>query len=131
MGVIFAFSAQNGAQSGSLSRWAADMVETITGMDISEHVVRKLAHATVYLILAVLISGFLRALRRWNNVVVIVATVLIAAAYAVTDEWHQTFSAGRAPLATDVLIDTCGAIVGGCASALVVFLRSRIQTSAK
>ncbi len=38
--------------------------------------------------------------------------VLLAGLYALTDEFHQTFTAGRTPSGLDVLIDTTGAIVG-------------------
>ena len=34
---------------------------------------------------------------------------LLTVIYAISDEWHQSFVAGRHPQATDVLIDACGA----------------------
>jgi VanZ family protein len=32
--------------------------------------------------------------------------------YAASDEWHQTFIEGRVGCVTDVIIDTCGSILG-------------------
>ena len=32
--------------------------------------------------------------------------------YAISDEFHQSFTPDRTPLATDVCIDSCGVIVG-------------------
>ena len=40
------------------------------------------------------------------------AGLCIAAAYAATDEFHQLFVADRSGLASDVLIDACGAAIG-------------------
>jgi len=72
---------------------------------------RKVAHATEYLILTILliiaitqsgISGkraFLYAL-------------LVCFIYACTDEYHQTFVKGRTGQFTDSLIDTAGGVIG-------------------
>jgi VanZ family protein len=71
--------------------------------------VGKLAHVTEYLILGWLIQRALggRSARRsgWQ-------AWLIALAYAVTDEFHQTFVPGRTPLLTDVMIDSAGTAIG-------------------
>jgi VanZ family protein len=89
-GVIFAFS--------SIPSLGTDLGTWDT-------VGRKLAHAAEYAVLAVLLW---RALRRP------VAAVLIASAYAVTDELHQTFVRGRAGSPVDWAIDTAGAVIGMC-----------------
>jgi hypothetical protein len=39
---------------------------------------------------------------------VVLAAATIAALYAVTDEWHQTFVPGRGGTWVDVVIDCCG-----------------------
>ena len=72
---------------------------------------RKCMHATVYLILSVLI---LFALSRSNKKVShpIKLTIIICFLYAITDEFHQIFIQGRTPQITDVLIDTLGSIIG-------------------
>jgi VanZ family protein len=97
MGVIFFFSAQpqsalNLGQPGYVS---------------------KLAHVAEYAILAWLIQ-FARgkpSWRAWWQV------MLIAVIYAATDEFHQSFSPGRHPRATDVLIDSLGAAIGAALAA--------------
>jgi VanZ family protein len=43
--------------------------------------------------------------------------MLIAVIYAATDEFHQSFSPGRHPRATDVLIDSLGAAIGAALAA--------------
>jgi VanZ family protein len=86
-GVIFAFSAQPDLSSG-LS-W--------------DFPLRKLAHMTEYAILGALL---LRAVARpWP-------AFALAVLYAATDEFHQTFVAGRHGSPVDVCIDAVGAAVG-------------------
>ncbi|MBX9720207.1 MAG: VanZ family protein, partial [Candidatus Obscuribacterales bacterium] len=43
--------------------------------------------------------------------------------YAISDEWHQSFVPGRTALASDVLIDTCGASI----AAVAVFIRNKLS----
>jgi VanZ family protein len=133
MGLIFGLSAQNGDESGGLSAWAAGLIREFTGIPITEHLTRKLAHATEYAILAVLVSGFLHSIRAvrnpadstrdssvdpatrapaWPRWAFVAITVAIVFGYACTDEFHQLFSPGRGALFTDVLIDTAGGLVG-------------------
>jgi VanZ family protein len=87
-GVIFAFSAVPSRGTG-LGTW--------------DLVLRKLAHLSEYALLGLLLA---RAVRRPG------VAVGLAAAYAVTDEVHQTFVAGRHGAPLDVAIDTLGALVG-------------------
>lgn len=78
--------------------------------------VRKSAHLFEYAVLALLI---LRAIKRplrpasnswsWQRAGV---ALLIAAAYAATDEWHQSFVPSRTADLNDVLIDSSGALIG-------------------
>jgi len=51
--------------------------------------------------------------------------LLAAALYGVSDEVHQSFVVGRSPLATDVLIDTLGALLGVLAWRWLVSRRSK------
>jgi VanZ family protein len=74
-----------------------------TGLGTWDTVLRKLAHTAEYAILGGLI---LRAVRSAP------AAVLLASAYAVTDEVHQTFVTGRHGSPLDWLLDTAGAIIG-------------------
>jgi VanZ family protein len=74
-----------------------------TGLGTWDLVLRKLAHTTEYAVLGVLL---LRAKGR-----VSVAFVL-ATLYAVTDELHQSFVAGRHASPLDVAIDAAGVALG-------------------
>jgi len=79
-------------------------------------VIRKGGHVTEYAILAILLGRALRVPRppagprddgqvmRW--------AWLLATAYAVSDEFHQSFHASRQGSALDVLIDSVGALLG-------------------
>jgi VanZ family protein len=72
---------------------------------------RKVEHMVGYAILGSLV---MRALRKAHALALPKAAALaivIAAAYAASDEWHQSFVPGRHPLATDVLVDTAGASI--------------------
>jgi len=74
-----------------------------TGLGVWDLVLRKLAHTAEFAILAILLE---RALRRPA------LALLIASAYAATDEFHQAFVPGRHAKPTDWLIDTAGAAIG-------------------
>ncbi|MBK9053149.1 MAG: VanZ family protein [Chloroflexi bacterium] len=68
-----------------------------------DFVVKKGGHALAYAILAVL------ARRATGNVW---QAVVITVLYAISDETHQLFVAGRNGQPLDVLIDTVGGLVG-------------------
>jgi len=72
---------------------------------------RKIGHFTEYAILAALLWRALRvALISPGNVVVAVLAFLCAAAFATSDEFHQSFVATRTASAHDVAIDCIGAL---------------------
>lgn len=121
---IFRFSEQNGEQSTGLSRSIAlgvlnifgDYSEPLTGEQIVqvlnlEHIIRKLAHFTIYTILGLLLMSLAETFD-FTNKKRLLLSVLIGFLYACLDEFHQSFTPGRTPLFTDVLIDTLGVIVG-------------------
>jgi VanZ family protein len=89
MAIIFAFSSMHG--SGHLPE--------------AEVLLRKLAHVAGYLVLTLL---FLRALRRSGVVAAVPIAMAGALAYAVSDEWHQSFVPGRGATPRDVAIDGIG-----------------------
>jgi VanZ family protein len=74
-----------------------------TGLGTWDAVLRKLAHIAEYAILGGLI---LRAARNTPT------AVLLASAYAATDEVHQAFVTGRHGSPFDWLIDTAAAVLG-------------------
>ena len=74
-----------------------------TGLGGWDLVLRKLAHTAEYAVLGALL---LRAVKRE------VPAVALGIAYAVTDEVHQSFVAGRQGRPLDVLIDAAGVLLG-------------------
>lgn len=73
---------------------------------------RKLAHASVYLVLSLFVNSLIFSLKKYKLRVCNIISVICCFIYAVSDEYHQMFIVGRTGLFTDVLIDTIGAIIG-------------------
>jgi VanZ family protein len=77
-------------------------------------IVRKSAHLGEYAVLALLLlraAIFITSLKR--SLATLYGSVWIAClVVATTDEFHQAFVASRGALATDILIDSGGAILG-------------------
>ena len=105
MAVIFYFSAQPSLDSG---------------LGLIDQIGRKVIHFAEYALLCFLLW---RALETSTNPrrAVLLAFVL-ASAYAVTDEYHQSFVEGRHGTPVDWLIDSAGA----AAAALWLRTRTRI-----
>jgi VanZ family protein len=89
--------------------WAA-LIFTISsvpsldsGLGLWDTVLRKIAHVGEYAVLGALLY---RAVRREP------AAILLGSLYAVTDEVHQSFVAGRHGSPLDWLIDTAGVVLG-------------------
>jgi VanZ family protein len=73
-----------------------------TGLGVWDLVLRKLAHVAEYAVL-----GFLLA-----RAAAPLAAFALGLAYAVTDEVHQAFVAGRQGAPRDVAVDALGLLVG-------------------
>lgn len=72
-------------------------------------IIRKTAHITEYAILFILVANSLKKEGLKHSILVsFVFTVL----YAASDEYHQSFVAGRGPSPMDVVVDTIGASLG-------------------
>ncbi len=137
---IFCMSAEDGETSGSLSQ---SLLGTLVGRIIevlippssglsTEFVIRKCAHMFEFCCLSVSAFLFLREL--WGRILPAGgAGWLWSVLYAATDEWHQTFIAGRAGQLRDVLIDSVGALIGALlamgVAALVRKRRERRKTA--
>lgn len=131
--LIFALSAQPGRASNQLSKFLAvpiaDTLQQLAWQDVRRsilveqvnHGLRKGAHVSVYFILGYGGAWFMQKLvpprRRWSWGVLLFFCI----AFAVLDEYHQLFVAGRTGTLRDVLWDTGGAM-GGMA---VCWWRSR------
>lgn len=73
--------------------------------------VRKLAHMTEYCILAVSLFLPLRFCG-FRGIRLALLTAILCVLFASSDEFHQSFVAGRGPSVLDVLIDSIGALIG-------------------
>lgn len=131
---IFVFSAQNADTSQTLSngllrklKELIALLPSISGQD-AEHDIRKYAHLFEFCMLGVgctLLSGELRQdIRRAlfnSHFGSFIAAWLFCIFYACTDELHQYFVPGRAAQLGDVMLDSCGALIG-CVSVFVIRL---------
>ncbi len=125
MYLIFSFSAQPAVESSqvssSLSEELVGTVARIFGIDMTgesvvrlaaaiEYPVRKAAHMTEYAIMGLLSFAFYQSFGVGKKRYLI--SLLTAAAYAATNEFHQLFVPGRSGRISDVCIDTIGAAIG-------------------
>jgi VanZ family protein len=92
MGVIFLLSAQPSLNSG---------------LGLVDHIGRKIVHFGEYGLLCFLWWRPLRTVTNRRRAVLL--ALVIASAYAATDEFHQTFVEGRHGTPVDWLIDSAGA----------------------
>ena len=84
---------------------------------------RKSAHFVNYFVLGLLLFRALRGPNRGWSLRWALLAVLLAFTYAASDEYHQSFEAGRGPSAMDALLDTAGASTAQ--AILWAFLRTR------
>lgn len=136
MSVIFGFSAEEGAESQSLSDKITIHVVQIINQDYESlslkeqeeffnrvsFCVRKTGHFGEYAILGLLFAALLMTFERIRinkrNMAVLAGAGLWCMLYAVTDEIHQGFVDGRSPKIMDVGID----MLGGTAGAVFLIL---------
>ena len=127
--VLFFFSGQTAAESGRLSGALADFVRGIFPFnrvppDQLEHVLRKLAHFSIFAL-----EGFLLCLALTESfrdkTAGAVLSVIACTGLAAANELHQMFSEGRSCEGRDVLIDTGGALLGVGAALLLLWIIRR------
>ena len=83
---------------------------------------RKCMHATVYLVLVILVINAFNQMHLLTRVNTYLYSIIICFIYACTDEIHQLYVVGRTGQFIDVLIDTIGALLG----CLVFYIGSKI-----
>ncbi|MDD4080839.1 MAG: VanZ family protein [Eubacteriales bacterium] len=103
------FSALPPGVSRAQSGWLTALARRLLGTEVSELLLRKLAHFTEYLLLGVLMGLAIKQLG-WRKRLALAALAL-ALPVAVIDETIQFFS-GRGPSIVDVWIDMAGAAAG-------------------
>ncbi len=122
MGLIFYFSSFNSEKSTKQSKGflyhTLGIVIDFFDKDISleekeiiidklDHPIRKIAHASVYFILGLLVCLALNEYS-FNIKKLLIISFIICFSYACSDEIHQLFISGRSGEIKDVIIDTCG-----------------------
>jgi VanZ family protein len=90
--------------------------------DAIDFVVRKAGHMAAFGILAVLLWRAISYSRKGGAVAVSLALTIL---YAASDEFHQSFTAGRHASPVDVGIDSIGAAIALLALTVWLRLRSR------
>lgn len=125
MALIFFFSAQDAQESSKVSRTVTEKVVEMKNKDATQaektkmvkqmnSKVRKAAHFTLYALLGIsTFEMFCIIFPNKGYAKRMLWAVVLCCVYACSDEVHQFFSDGRAPMLTDVGIDTLGAICGG------------------
>jgi VanZ family protein len=78
-----------------------------SGLGVIDLILRKIVHFATYGLLCLLLWRPLRTVATPRRAILV--AFAIASAYAVTDEWHQTFVEGRHGTPVDWLIDSAGA----------------------
>ncbi len=123
MAIIFNFSNDNGTESTKKSDLVITKIyQVITNAEPSKkqlqniidkyvYPIRKLAHFTEYAVLGILLVNFINEFKILS-IKVIIISVILCMLYAISDEIHQLFSAGRSARILDVFIDTLGSSTG-------------------
>ena len=133
LAVLFGFSSQTASQSNGVSKEVARLLaeklpwlmKKLTLRQLN-HLLRKLAHFTLYFLLGCGLTGLLRA--REKALPVLIA-VPIGALCAALDELHQSLVPGRGPGMRDVILDTCGVMAAvGLILLCIFFSRRRKRT---
>lgn len=126
MFIIFLFSHQphSGQATHSLIEQFLPMITNTTIINIINFIIRKSAHLTEYFILAILTISLLKDYHLTNKKIMII-TLVFCFIYALTDEYHQTFIAGRTGQFKDSLIDTIGAITAIVTYNLITYYNTK------
>lgn len=139
---IFMMSSETSAESSKSSQTVIEKIAQIVVPDFKnlepseksrivdtyQHLVRKTAHFSIYLLLGFMFSGFYDTVFIKSKTVLAVS-LFSSALYASSDEFHQLFVAGRGPQVTDVLLDSFGAFFGIMIYMLLLITVRRIKNA--
>lgn len=133
---ILNFSGQSGVDSAQLSYKVTQKLIIIAGdvadMNLTQeevavytekyhYYVRKLAHFTEYMILAISVA-FPLYVYGMRGIWLMLFAGAFCVGFACLDEYRQSFSLGRTPSKKDVLIDSFGVFVGILITRIVGFI---------
>jgi VanZ family protein len=111
---VFGLSNQNGEASGNLSMKVANFFahgDTVEAENI-EPIIRKVAHMTEYAVGGMIFYGITLTYPKLTTKKRVFISVIFAVLYASSDEVHQLYISERNGSIKDVIIDTCGALLG-------------------
>lgn len=126
MYLIFSFSAQSGAQSSAISYKVSSIIVEIGDSVLQKEMtayeksvkaeqihfyVRKCAHFTIYFLLAISVA-FPLYVYGMRGIWLMLFAGAFCVGFACLDEYHQSFVSGRTAAKRDIIIDSCGAILG-------------------
>lgn len=122
--IVFMFSNQNGGTSQGISRKVTTTIVRIVTqnqnltdeqtnkiVENTDYLVRKLAHFSIYAVGGILIHNYINTFNIENKKKIIIS-ISVGVIYAIFDELHQYFIAGRSARILDVCIDSLGVITG-------------------
>ena len=121
---IFSNSLKNGTESSEQSSSVYELVNSVTDAlgfksHVSHGLVRNLAHIAEFAALGIFLSLALAILLQINRsysptkiILKLIPAAIICTLIAITDEFIQFGSEGRAPQISDALLDILGALIG-------------------
>lgn len=129
MAVIFIFSTStfSGRETGSVLEGVVGLFwpgYSHQALGLVNYFIRKSAHIVVYGVLAFLWYRALSNGARIGRRGALLVTLLIAMAFAASDEAHQLLVPGRTAKVSDAVLDSCGA------SIVLLGLESRLKIKA-
>lgn len=133
MAIIARFSLQNGSESSSTSHLFVTLIPFYDKLSpdllsIIHTVIRKLAHFTIYMLLGFTAFNAFCVSVKIKRIFLYVCAISTSIIYAVVDEFvFQALTPGRAPMFTDVCIDTLGALLGALIMLFIWFLIGHIK----
>ena len=107
--VIFIFSNQDGTTSTALTNDVLEKYLFFIDSDVFFIIIRKIAHITEYLILGILVFGFVNEFKIDRKIII---SLLICLIFSSLDEFHQLFIPGRTGKILDAFIDMIGVLLG-------------------
>jgi VanZ family protein len=124
-------SANTGSLLLKLVTWIVGPVDAHK-FEVFHHIVRKSGHFLGYGFLGVVwFRAFLLSLNSPHAMRCALLALIATFVTASLDEWHQSFSSARTGQFSDVLLDTCGALVLITLTTVTIARRRRSSSAAR